>query len=113
MLMKARAEKLKTKLVFLTPDAYTVDEEVIEYISTHKAQHILSPHPFSQPSHSTCTPYCIPSTLVTPTYALSLSPCYHQVKEIMKRTLTHTHPLICHFGLSPLSPFLPTPTTLQ
>jgi len=28
MLMKARAEKLKTKLVFLTPNAYTVDEEV-------------------------------------------------------------------------------------
>ena len=30
MLMKARAEKLKTKLVFLTPNAYTVDEEVME-----------------------------------------------------------------------------------
>ena len=33
MLMKARAEKLKTKLVFLVPDNYTVDEEVIFLLS--------------------------------------------------------------------------------
>ena len=84
MLMKARAEKLKTKLVYLTPNAYTVDEEVMTVPLT------LSTHP--QPSsHPTLYSY-LENFVIDYTLSTSIHPLIPLISP--SNTLSSLSPLV-------------------